>query len=561
MMKKKKNIHRSKQIEVTLPSTNSHHFFSSHDEVTDAEMKRQKVHEQYIHEKEFIEKHGAHTRAVNLHRDLHRVEVSVKEKEKQIVTEDIDASYPKIEKMLAMMRARKQISSDFKECKLETSSTATIPTAVGIDVRGSLNIEDVSALSISILSTNDDDDVYESEMTIDSKHEDDIDAKSEVPRVSSTYVPLAIPSPSKTCSKQKGAELPLPFLTQFAMNQNIAGTKLPLKSNEASTIMTFSSASASIISQTSDNHLAKLAHSMTFGANSQDTINAMYTSRYNLNIRTNDLERRKKEKLEKERIQKHELIEKFRKAVIKKILIKHKEIGLLRAIELLKNYIERPIHLRFISRKKQKRCVQRLGKVCLSNLNRNYNLKRIAFASLLNEAYSEYSDSDDGDNGNDDNDGNDGDVNDEEAVFGNKNASHAVDSEHHQSQREEDIEEFNGSNSVISMSTHAIIEEEEDISDVVPQVALDLNNVEWTYGTDENGQPYYYNVRTRQSQWEPPIFITSSVLEATEDNETAFVERQWMRSTDMNGNEFYTDILTGESTWHLPQTHVELDQV
>ncbi|XP_017337956.1 WW domain-binding protein 4 [Ictalurus punctatus] len=73
---------------------------------------------------------------------------------------------------------------------------------------------------------------------------------------------------------------------------------------------------------------------------------------------------------------------------------------------------------------------------------------------------------------------------------------------------------------------------------------------DWVQGTTDNGQIYYYNKTTGESQWEKPEGIQGqSESSATEKTETGSV---WMEATSPEGYMYYYNTETGESTWEKP---------
>ncbi|MCI4375111.1 hypothetical protein PGIGA_G00105510 [Pangasianodon gigas] len=73
---------------------------------------------------------------------------------------------------------------------------------------------------------------------------------------------------------------------------------------------------------------------------------------------------------------------------------------------------------------------------------------------------------------------------------------------------------------------------------------------DWVQGTTDNGQIYYYNTTTGESQWEKPEgFQGQSESSATDQTETGSV---WMEAMSPEGYMYYYNTKTGESTWEKP---------
>ncbi|XP_058260014.1 WW domain-binding protein 4 [Hemibagrus wyckioides] len=71
---------------------------------------------------------------------------------------------------------------------------------------------------------------------------------------------------------------------------------------------------------------------------------------------------------------------------------------------------------------------------------------------------------------------------------------------------------------------------------------------DWVQGTTDNGQIYYYNTTTGESQWEiPEGFQGQSVSSATDQSKSV-----WMEATSPEGYMYYYNTKTGESTWEKP---------
>ncbi|XP_060724462.1 WW domain-binding protein 4 [Tachysurus vachellii] len=71
---------------------------------------------------------------------------------------------------------------------------------------------------------------------------------------------------------------------------------------------------------------------------------------------------------------------------------------------------------------------------------------------------------------------------------------------------------------------------------------------DWVQGTSDNGQIYYYNAKTGESQWEKPEgFQGQSVSSATDKTKSV-----WMEATSPEGYMYYYNTETGESTWEKP---------
>ena len=173
---------------------------------------------------------------------------------------------------------------------------------------------------------------------------------------------------------------------------------------------------------------------------------------FDLSARQEDVQRRLNEQQARKQALQHALVERLRAAVITQIILHHKEKGINRADMLLAPLPGRSC--RFMSRKRQRRSIQRVGKGQIAALFERHHILRQGFAAILRDAYSPDSESDDA--------------------------------------------------------------EGEGLTDSTMGVLLP-NGHEWVYGTDdESGAPYYFNTITGVSQWEPPLLVTGQWIRQTD---------------------------------------------
>ena len=77
----------------------------------------------------------------------------------------------------------------------------------------------------------------------------------------------------------------------------------------------------------------------------------------------------------------------------------------------------------------------------------------------------------------------------------------------------------------------------------------------WERHEDENGQEYWYNIETGQSQWETPaeMKIEEDEVEVRpSSNGMPVLLDNWEECTDSNGQTYYYNTITAESQWELP---------
>jgi len=195
----------------------------------------------------------------------------------------------------------------------------------------------------------------------------------------------------------------------------------------------------------------------------------------------------------------------LRSAVITNIVLKQKQLGLARAQALLAPLQLRPASCRFISRKRQKHLVQRMGKGQLAALFERRTLLRRCFAGLLLYAYSAYSDDEEGAG---------------ESGRGRHGGGSTAAARAEPDMELEEVEfEYQGQGGQVEAQ-----------AEPAPH--------EWVYGVDEVGRSYYFNRRTRVSRWEPPVLSTA--------------DGQWVRQIDEQDREFWVNITTGQAHWELP---------
>ena len=109
-------------------------------------------------------------------------------------------------------------------------------------------------------------------------------------------------------------------------------------------------------------------------------------------------------------------------------------------------------------------------------------------------------------------------------------------------------------------------DEVEDLSSSKNGIPALLEN--WEQCTDENGQTYYYNTITAESQWELPVRGLNTKIkllkavsfqnETRASSNTAAVSENsslpdhWEICHDEDDNEYYYNSNTGESQWERP---------
>ena len=240
-----------------------------------------------------------------------------------------------------------------------------------------------------------------------------------------------------------------------------------------------------------------------------------------LSERTTDLQRRQLAREKRDATQKSELLGRLRSAVIANISIQHKQKGLARAVALLAPAASKASSWRFLSRRRQRATVQRLGKERLAALYDRYTRLRRAFAWLLMDAYSEY------DAASEENQ-----ESAEDALPRDREPRSTTSAVAYDMQHDDRLQESAG-------FTYA--EDRPVVDEHVPLTAAAAHThygQGWIYGTDESGNPYYYNMRTGQSSWEPPILSTA--------------DGQWVRQTDGENRDFWVNITSGQSHWEPP---------
>jgi hypothetical protein len=214
--------------------------------------------------------------------------------------------------------------------------------------------------------------------------------------------------------------------------------------------------------------------------------------KYELGARQEDVRCRLQSRQAREQALQHELVQRFRAAVIRQIVIQHKDKGLARASALLAP--AGPLRsCRFLSRKRQRRSVQRVGKARLAVMFERHQLLRKGFASLLREAYA--------------------------------SSGESEESEESEERKESELREESG--------------RAESESDRAVATSTSVGGLhEWVYGTDPTGAPYYYNQVTGASQWEPPRLASG----------------QWVRAQTegTQRNFFWLNVTTGQASWELP---------
>jgi hypothetical protein len=216
---------------------------------------------------------------------------------------------------------------------------------------------------------------------------------------------------------------------------------------------------------------------------------------HGLAARQHDLLKRQQQRDAAQAVKDSELIARLRSAVIANMTIQHKVRGQARATNLLAPRTQRGTAGQFLSRKRQRSCIQRFGKERLATLADKHSLVRRAFAALLMDAYDDYSDAEDDD--------------------GPQGEDHG----------DEAIEETEG--------------EQEEV------VGTAAEPVEWVYGLDDQGRPYYFNQRTGHSSWEAPLFSTA--------------DGTWVRRMDEQNRYFWYNEASGASNWELPPEEYEAD--
>ena len=87
----------------------------------------------------------------------------------------------------------------------------------------------------------------------------------------------------------------------------------------------------------------------------------------------------------------------------------------------------------------------------------------------------------------------------------------------------------------------------------------------WEQCTDENGQTYYYNTVTAESQWELPVRGLNTKIKllkavsfqnearSSTASEIPSLPDNWETCHDQDGNVYYYNSNTGESQWEIPR--------
>ncbi|XVF67412.1 hypothetical protein PTKIN_Ptkin10aG0119000 [Pterospermum kingtungense] len=71
-------------------------------------------------------------------------------------------------------------------------------------------------------------------------------------------------------------------------------------------------------------------------------------------------------------------------------------------------------------------------------------------------------------------------------------------------------------------------------------------STDWIEHTSANGRRYYYNKKTRQSSWEKPSELMTSI-------ERADASTNWKEFMSPNGRKYYHNKVTNQSTWSIPE--------
>ncbi|XWS54657.1 hypothetical protein CRYUN_Cryun10bG0107300 [Craigia yunnanensis] len=71
-------------------------------------------------------------------------------------------------------------------------------------------------------------------------------------------------------------------------------------------------------------------------------------------------------------------------------------------------------------------------------------------------------------------------------------------------------------------------------------------STDWIEHTSANGRRYYYNKKTRQSSWEKPLELMTSI-------ERADASTNWKEFTSPDGRKYYHNKVTNQSTWSIPE--------